>query len=415
MAACSEACSGDVMGQHLGLGGLDVREALLDHARNLCVQLLSAALEQRVVRCILHQGVLEGVDGIRRCASSKRQSRRGQPRQCVVELGLAHRGHRRDQLVAELSSNRGPDLRNILHGHEAIQPRHQRVPERGRDGDGVRSATVVVAVARLLELPGFENGLGELLHKQRHPVGLGEDLFEQRCRQCLAAGEPGYDRRALRAGELGQVQCADMSLLGPARLELGPMREHDEQRDGPDPIDQQIEHFQCGGIGPVRILEQHHTGLPARGRFGQIDQRPERLVLVLLRGHGQSPVARLAGDGQDRGDEAHIAQRPAVVGDDKRFELVELGLGRLVARELQRPLEVVDAGIEGAVGVVGRALESQRPARLALPAARAARSDAALADTGLSGEQHDLPFAVLRQLPALQSATRSLARARPSA
>ena len=135
--------------------------------------------------------MLEGVDGIRRCASSKRQSRRDQPRQCVVELGLAHRGHRRNQLVAELSSNRGPDLRNLLSVYQAIQPRGQRVPERGRNGDGVRSATVIVAIAYLLDLPGFDDGLGEFLHKQRHPVGPGEDLFEQRCGECFAADKLG--------------------------------------------------------------------------------------------------------------------------------------------------------------------------------------------------------------------------------
>src|SRR5439155_17725382 len=103
-----------------------------------------------LVRCVLHEGVLERVDGIRRCASAKRQSRRGQPRQCVPEWGLALRGHRRDQLVAELSSNRSPNLRNLFHGRETIQPRHQRVSERGRNGDGVRSATVVVAITYLL-------------------------------------------------------------------------------------------------------------------------------------------------------------------------------------------------------------------------------------------------------------------------
>ena len=32
----------EVMRQHLGFGGLDVREALLDHTRDLAVQLLSA-------------------------------------------------------------------------------------------------------------------------------------------------------------------------------------------------------------------------------------------------------------------------------------------------------------------------------------------------------------------------------------
>ena len=70
----------EVMGQHLGFGGLDVREPPLDHARDLGVQLLSAALEQRVVGRVLHQRVLEGVDRIRRRAATEGQSRLDQLR-----------------------------------------------------------------------------------------------------------------------------------------------------------------------------------------------------------------------------------------------------------------------------------------------------------------------------------------------
>jgi len=58
--------------QHLGFGGRDVRKTLLDHPRDLGVQLLSAALEQRVVSRILHQRMLEAVDGIGRRAAAER-------------------------------------------------------------------------------------------------------------------------------------------------------------------------------------------------------------------------------------------------------------------------------------------------------------------------------------------------------
>ena len=108
----------------------------------------------------------------------------------------------------------------------------------------------------------------------------------------LPAGELGDDGTALRARELGEVQRRDMAVPRPARRELRPMREHDQQRDGSHPVDQQIEHFQAGGIGPVRILEQHHGGVFAGGRFGEIDQRSQRFVLVFLWRHRERPVAR---------------------------------------------------------------------------------------------------------------------------
>ena len=168
----------EVMRQHLGFGGLDVREARLDHAGDLTVQLLPAALEQRVVGRVLYQRVLEGVNRIRRRAATEGQSGRGQLRESVVELGLRHRRDRGDQLVAEFASNRRPDLGDLLHRHEPIQPRHQRVSQRGRNGDRASEASILVVIAGLLQLARFENGLGQLLDKQRHTVGSGQDLLE---------------------------------------------------------------------------------------------------------------------------------------------------------------------------------------------------------------------------------------------
>ena len=74
----SQACSGKVMSQHFGLGGLDVREALLDYTRDLVVQGLSTALKQRVVGRVLNERMLKRVGGLGRRASAERESRFGQ-------------------------------------------------------------------------------------------------------------------------------------------------------------------------------------------------------------------------------------------------------------------------------------------------------------------------------------------------
>src|SRR3954469_10063170 len=71
----NKARFGKMMREHLGFGAFDVREALIDHTRDLRVQLLSAALEQRLIRRVLHQRMLEAVDRIWRGAAAK-----GQPR-----------------------------------------------------------------------------------------------------------------------------------------------------------------------------------------------------------------------------------------------------------------------------------------------------------------------------------------------
>ena len=65
-----------------------------------------------------------------------------------------------------------------------------------------------------------------------------------------------------------------------------------------------------------------------------------------------------------------------------------------VAGELQRPFEVVDDGPEGAVDVVGRALEAQRLHALHFEPLAQRAQDAALADPGFTRQQHHLAFAI---------------------
>ncbi len=53
------------MGQQLGLRGFGVGKSLLQHPGNLLVELLAAALEQRLIRSVLNQGMLEEVSTLR--------------------------------------------------------------------------------------------------------------------------------------------------------------------------------------------------------------------------------------------------------------------------------------------------------------------------------------------------------------
>ena len=130
--------------------------------------------------------------------------------------------------------------------------------------------------------------------------------------------------------------------MRPAGSKLRPVRDDHQQRDVPHPMDQQVHGFERRGIGPVGVLEQHHRRLLARDGLDRVDERAQGLVLEFLRRHRDGAVARLAGNGEHRGDEAHILTRTPVMADYERFELVEFFLGGFLAPELQGALEIVD-------------------------------------------------------------------------
>ena len=120
----------------------------------------------------------------------------------MVQLGFGVRGDGGDQFIAELAPDRRADLRDLLDRRETIEPRHQRIAQGERYRERARSRGIFVAVARIPEIGGFQDRLGQLLDKQRHAVGLEQDLFQQIRGQRLAVGEPGYHRSALRPREL---------------------------------------------------------------------------------------------------------------------------------------------------------------------------------------------------------------------
>src|SRR5215469_18876124 len=83
-------------------------------------------------------------------------------------------------------------------------------------------------------------------------------------------------------------------------------------------------------------------------------------------------------------------------------QLVELLLGRVVAREAAGSFEAGDERAERAVLMVGRAEIAQPRVRLALDALRQRRSEARLADPRLARKQDDAAFAGFCLLPAPQ-------------
>ncbi len=85
---------------------------------------------------------------------------------------------------------------------------------------------------------------------------------------------------------------------------------------------------------------------------------------------------------------------------EQSFELVQPGLGRVVAGEAGRALQQTDDRIEGAGGVIGRAVVAERRVRLVGELLAQRLDEPRLADPGLAGEQHHLALAVRGAPPA---------------
>ena len=225
------------MRKKLGFGVGALRKLFFEHSRDPRVQRLSAALEQRIVGCVLYQCVLERVARFGRGALAESKPRFGQLVKGDVEVGLTLGCDRCDQFIAEFTSDGRADLRDLLDRREPIQPRHQQVAQGCRNGDVAGGADIVVTIAGVRKFARLENRLGELFQIQGYAVGLGQDALQQIVGERPPAGESGHDFAALRARELGQIEGPDVAVTTPPGLELEPVREHDQQRHGSDPIE----------------------------------------------------------------------------------------------------------------------------------------------------------------------------------
>src|SRR5215467_10470380 len=118
---------------------------------------------------------------------------------------------------------------------------------------------------------------------------------------------------------------------------------------------------------------------------------------------GWAPAADTAPerDRQQRSKKRRYGFNSRSVHSKDRLQLVEALLGRIVRLEPRRSLQWGDERMEGAVGVIGRALKTQARVR-AGDALGQSRRKARFADPRLARDQHDLPLARPGQALALQ-------------
>ena len=224
--------------EHLGLGLGTLRETRLQCRADARVELLARSLQQRLVRRVLDQRVLEHERGVRRLAAHEQDARVDQPRQVPPQRRVVPIGDRREQRVRELAPQRRRPLRQLLRGGQTIETPHQRVGERG----GYR----VSAPRRV----GLEHRPRQLLDVERHTVGTGDERVDG-VRGQRVRGECRDHVARLALAQPAQRERRHVLAPGPRRRELGSRGEHDEERRGCAPLDQDSQQLERRRVPPV--------------------------------------------------------------------------------------------------------------------------------------------------------------------
>jgi hypothetical protein len=80
------------------------------------------------------------------------------------------------QLVGEFAADRGADLGDLLDRRQPVETRGQRILQCRRNGERRQRPVDAPALRSGDEQAALEHRLGQFLDKERHAVGLGDDL-----------------------------------------------------------------------------------------------------------------------------------------------------------------------------------------------------------------------------------------------
>src|SRR5215831_3424256 len=105
---------GQMMGQEFGLTLDEIGEMLLENGCHSGVQFLSPDTQQRAVGSVLHQRVLEQVEGLRRNPPTEQQPSLGETVKPSPQSSSGPPRHMFDQVVAELAAEHRADLPNLF-------------------------------------------------------------------------------------------------------------------------------------------------------------------------------------------------------------------------------------------------------------------------------------------------------------
>ena len=113
----------------------------------------------------------------------------------------------------------------------------------------------------------FDDRLCHLLDEQRHSVGPGDDLVEQRLGQSFAAGDVRHDRLCGGAPQPVQRQPGDHRMAAERGDKDRTSGDHHENACALHAVERQLDQLQCRRIDPMRVLDHPERRLAA-GKAG---------------------------------------------------------------------------------------------------------------------------------------------------
>jgi hypothetical protein len=123
-----------VLGEQLRLDLTELGKARLQYLGNALMVLLARTAQQGLIGCLLNQDVLETVRRLGRQSLLVQELCLHQLLQPPLQGRLVPRRDGLQQDIGEFAPQGRPELRQALHGRQAVQSCHQRVVQRGGNG-----------------------------------------------------------------------------------------------------------------------------------------------------------------------------------------------------------------------------------------------------------------------------------------
>jgi len=167
--------------EQLRLRSHHLRKTFVQHLHDPAMQLLPLTAQQRAVRCVLHQRMLEGVDR----AALEDQPRNDETLQPTLHLCISPLRNGSEEVIRELPPDGCADLCNLPRGGaEPAEPGHQRRVQAGGDRQSCqwnrRGGPLHVGLALRLQ-----HRFRHFLHEQWDTVSALKNVLANACGQRL--------------------------------------------------------------------------------------------------------------------------------------------------------------------------------------------------------------------------------------